>query len=62
MGRATVERLVREGAKVTLVDLPTSDGEKVAAELKGGHGDRVVFAPCDVTNEADVKAALELTK
>ena len=29
LGKATVERFVREGAKVTLVDLPTSEGQKV---------------------------------
>ena len=30
LGKATVERFIREGAKVTLVDLPSSEGQKVA--------------------------------
>jgi len=33
LGRATVERFVREGAKVTLIDLPTSKGKDVAESL-----------------------------
>ncbi len=60
LGRATVERFVREGAKVALCDLPTSAGEKVAAEA--GPKDQVFFAPVDVTKEEDVSAALEETK
>lgn len=45
MGRATVERIVRQGGKVVLCDLPTSHGSQVAA----GMSDRVVFAPTDVS-------------
>ena len=40
---------------MVLVDLPGSDGEKVAAEL----GERAVFAPADVTDQAAVSAALD---
>lgn len=58
LGRATVERFVREGARVTLCDLPTSKGEEVAKSL----GDNCVFAPVDVTSTEDVESALALTK
>ncbi len=60
LGRATVERFVREGAKVVLCDLPTSEGEKVANELS--RPDDVFFAPVDVTKEEDVTRALQQTK
>ncbi|TRY61088.1 hypothetical protein TCAL_17439 [Tigriopus californicus] len=59
LGRATVERLVREGAKVTLCDLPTSQGEAVAQGL-GAASCR--FSPVDVTQEADVQRALAETQ
>jgi len=58
LGKATVERFVREGARVTLCDLPTSQGEEVAKMF----GEQCVFAPVDVTNAEDVAAALALTK
>jgi NAD(P)-dependent dehydrogenase (short-subunit alcohol dehydrogenase family) len=55
LGMATARRLLDAGASVVLADLPSSDGKTVAAEL----GDRAVFAPTDVTSEADVVAALD---
>ena len=45
LGRATVERFVREGARVVLCDLPTSNGKEVADSL----GENCVFAPTDVS-------------
>ncbi|WP_460073019.1 3-hydroxyacyl-CoA dehydrogenase [Streptomyces sp. YKOK-I1] len=56
LGLATARRLLGAGASVVLADLPSSDGEAVAAELGE---DRAVFAPTDVTSEADVRAALD---
>ncbi|KAK8741381.1 hypothetical protein OTU49_002188 [Cherax quadricarinatus] len=44
LGRATVERVIREGGRAVICDLPTSQGAKVASEL----GDHVLFAPTDV--------------
>lgn len=44
LGRATVERIVRQGGRVVLCDLPTSHGSQVAA----GNSDNVLFAPTDV--------------
>jgi NAD(P)-dependent dehydrogenase (short-subunit alcohol dehydrogenase family) len=54
MGRATAEKLAAFGAKVALLDLPSSDGAAVAKELGGG----TVFHPCDVTDAAGAEAAL----
>ena len=36
LGRATAARFIREGAMVTICDLPTSQGEAVAKELSSG--------------------------
>lgn len=55
LGLATVRELHSAGAKVVILDLPSSDGKAVAEEL----GERVVFSPGDVTSEADVTAALD---
>ena len=59
LGKATVERFVREGAKVTLLDLPTSEGQSVADSIGA---DKCCFVPCDITKEGDVLKALEATK
>ena len=45
LGRATVEKLVRNGARVVIADLPSSDGETVAKEL----GENCAFVPTDVS-------------
>uniref|UniRef100_A0A3P8TVJ1 Hydroxysteroid (17-beta) dehydrogenase 10 n=1 Tax=Amphiprion percula TaxID=161767 RepID=A0A3P8TVJ1_AMPPE len=58
LGRATVERLVQNGASAVIVDLPSSDGQALAASL----GDRCAFAPADVTSEADVRSAVSLAR
>ncbi|MEU6563489.1 3-hydroxyacyl-CoA dehydrogenase [Nocardia nova] len=55
LGLATVKELHSQGAKVVIVDLPSSNGESIAKEL----GDGVVFAATDVTNEEQVSAALD---
>ena len=56
LGLATTEKLVENGAKVVIVDLPSSAGEAVADKL----GDAVRFAPADVTNEEQITAALDV--
>jgi len=58
LGRATVERIVRQGGRVILCDLPSSAGAQVASDLSGN----AVFAPTDVTSEADVQKAIEMAK
>ena len=46
LGRATVQRLTRNGARVVIADLPSSDGDSVAKELGGN---TCCFAPTDVS-------------
>ncbi|MCU1658008.1 MAG: 3-hydroxyacyl-CoA dehydrogenase type-2 [Pseudonocardiales bacterium] len=53
LGHATARRLVTDGARVTIVDLPTSDGPAAAREL----GARFVAA--DVTDEDQLAAAFD---
>ncbi|GAA3543269.1 3-hydroxyacyl-CoA dehydrogenase [Amycolatopsis ultiminotia] len=55
LGLATVQELLGSGAKVVIADLPSSDGVSAAAEL----GEDVLFAPADVSDEAQVAAALD---
>jgi len=58
LGFATAEMLVREGGRVTLVDLPSSKGAEAAAGL----GVAACFAPADVTQEAQVQAAVKVAE
>lgn len=55
LGLATIQALTERGARVVTLDLPSSDGERVAQELEGG----VSFVSGDVRSEADVERALE---
>lgn len=60
LGAATAKRLFDAGASVVLIDLPSSAGEAFAAELNArSAGPRAVFVPADVTNEAEVQAAVD---
>ena len=54
MAHATAELLVGEGARVALLDLPSSKGEDAAAALGGG----TRFYPCDVTDFAGTEDAI----
>jgi NAD(P)-dependent dehydrogenase (short-subunit alcohol dehydrogenase family) len=54
LGAATVRRVVAQGASALIVDLPSSSGSKLAAEL----GDRLRFAAADVRDEDQVQAAV----
>lgn len=58
LGEATARRLHTDGAAVVLVDLPSSKGEQLAAEL----GERARFAPADVRDEAQVAAAVTMAQ
>ena len=57
IGRACVEALTAEGAKVLIVDRNT-EGEEAAAQLRAA-GHHVEFVQTDVSNEADVESALK---
>lgn len=55
LGRATAQRLVRQGASVVVVDLPASPGAKLAAEL----GSACRFVAADVLEETQMQAAFD---
>ena len=54
LGEATVRTLVKAGGRAVIMDLAKDRGEALAAEL----GDAAVFCLADVTNEDQVKAAV----
>jgi NAD(P)-dependent dehydrogenase (short-subunit alcohol dehydrogenase family) len=58
IGRAIVEKLAQEGARVSFLDRDEAGGASTAREL-GGRGPAVAFLRADVTREAEVKAAVE---
>lgn len=53
LGAATARRLTDDGAKVVILDLPTSAGAQLAAELGA------TFVPADVTDPDSINAALD---
>src|ERR1700690_3613907 len=55
MARATAEQLSQRGAKVAILDLPSSAGEGVASAIGNGAS----FHPCDVTDYEGVEVALD---
>jgi NAD(P)-dependent dehydrogenase (short-subunit alcohol dehydrogenase family) len=55
LGLATARTLAREGAKVIIVDLPSSNGEQMAAQLGVG----ALFVSADVRSEDQLAAALD---
>jgi NAD(P)-dependent dehydrogenase (short-subunit alcohol dehydrogenase family) len=56
IGRATVERFVREGAKVVFGDVDVARGEELAAALGGA----ALFRRTDVADAAQVRALVDL--
>lgn len=56
IGAATVSRFIAEGCKVVIGDIQRGPGEAFAAQF----GDQAAFAVCDVTQEADVAALVDL--
>lgn len=54
LGRATAEAFVARGVPTVIIDLPSSNGEAVAAEL----GELVTFMAADVRDPETVDAAL----
>lgn len=54
LGAATARRAAQRGARVVIADVQEAAGTQLAAELNGR------FARCDVTQEADGLAAVEL--
>jgi NAD(P)-dependent dehydrogenase (short-subunit alcohol dehydrogenase family) len=60
IGRAIVERLGREGAAVTFLDVDLALGEDLASSLDGEQPG-VEFRQCDITEESQVAAAFAAT-
>ena len=57
MGAEEARLFAREGAKVVIADLLEDEGRQVEAEIRGAGGE-AVFAPMDVTREADWEQAV----
>lgn len=57
IGRATAERVVREGGRAALVDLDRAKAEHVAAEIGGG----CIGLGANVADEIEVAAAVDAT-
>ena len=55
IGEATVKRFVEEGAQVIVADIQADRGEALVSSL----GDATRFVSCDVTDEAQVAAAIQ---
>ena len=55
LGNATAHALTEAGARVVILDLPSSEGEKAAVAL----GPTARFVPADVTDEEQVQAAID---
>ncbi|XP_026807476.1 3-hydroxyacyl-CoA dehydrogenase type-2-like isoform X3 [Rhopalosiphum maidis] len=58
LGKATVERLVKDGYKVIMCDLQSSKGKSVAETI----GPNTNFVPTDVRSEIDVQNAIDTCK
>lgn len=58
IGRGTVDLFVREGAKVVAADVQDDKGARMVEE----YGDAIRYIHCDVTQEAAIKAAIDLAK
>lgn len=62
IGKAVVEILLQNGAKVALLDINEDAGESFLESLKKQYGaEKVLFVKCDVESEEQLKAALQKT-
>ncbi|CAN9501155.1 unnamed protein product [Ophioblennius macclurei] len=58
IGKAVVEILLQNGAKVAIVDVDKSEGESLKEDLVKKHGSgKALFLECDVTSEDQFTAA-----
>lgn len=58
LGAGTAARFIESGARVVILDRDADNGARLAADL----GDRARFVQADVSSEAEVQAALDLTQ
>ena len=56
IGLGTVERLIEEGAYIVAADIQDEKGAQLEARFK----DKLAYLHCDVTDEAQIKAVMEL--
>ena len=61
IGGATCRRFASEGAKVAVFDMNLEAAEKVAADIRAAGGQAAAFK-CDITQRADVDAAVAATE
>ena len=57
LGEATVRAIISGGGKVAILDMDCIRGNELVNEL----GTSAIFCKTDVTNEGDVKSAIEKT-
>jgi NAD(P)-dependent dehydrogenase (short-subunit alcohol dehydrogenase family) len=57
IGRASAERLAREGASLVLCDVNPAQGQRAAADM-AATGAKAIFVACDVGKAADVAKAV----
>ena len=57
IGKATCERLAREGGKVVVVDLKEEHGQQTVQGIQSAGG-QAIFAKADVGNPNDIKASI----
>ncbi len=60
IGRACVERMAEEGAKVAIFDVLDAQGKALATDLSA-KGRKVTYQHVDVTDEAKLKSAIDRT-
>lgn len=58
IGRAVVKALMQQGMIVNFCDIDTVRGQATRDELSGGEG-KVIFRPCDVSDESQVQSTVE---
>ncbi|MES3037945.1 MAG: SDR family oxidoreductase [Bdellovibrionota bacterium] len=59
LGKTFVQGLLTSGANVALLDLTKDSLDKVASEMKVPSGQKTLVLPCDITDENQVKTAIE---
>jgi NAD(P)-dependent dehydrogenase (short-subunit alcohol dehydrogenase family) len=62
IGRATAERLARDGWSIAVLDLDGDGAEQLAAQIAGAGSVRALGVRTDITDEASVDAAIALVE
>ncbi|HEV7298380.1 MAG TPA: SDR family NAD(P)-dependent oxidoreductase [Tepidisphaeraceae bacterium] len=60
IGKGTAIRFAQEGASIAIADMSEEDGRQVVGEIER-NGGRATFFKCDVSKDADVRAAIDGT-